>query len=181
MDLYQGFFIFTDMFHVELKYLVMLFFSAFLIFGCEKPPENPHLTDIIAQDFRNQEEGTSAALVQVEKNLKENINIMATLPAQSNLRHYYKSKNEQFVVERAKLKQQLRYWKVRIENRDVKVVYESTKAFYDGRKIASNDEAQAYAATKKLRQAKVTWDQKKRVAEHKASLSTAPTQAPAGH
>ncbi|MES3036800.1 MAG: hypothetical protein V4736_02750 [Bdellovibrionota bacterium] len=113
--------------------------------------------------------------------MKENINIMATLPAQSNLRHYYKSKNEQFVVERAKLKQQLRYWKVRIENRDVKVVYESTKAFYDGRKIASNDEAQAYAATKKLRQAKVTWDQKKRVAEHKASLSTAPTQAPAGH
>lgn len=167
------------MFHVEhrfFSYLLMIL-MVFYAFGCKKPPENPHSTDAIYHDFEDQAKATEEAIKKLETAMRDTEGQLAKTHAQSPQVKYFKNKREEQRSQMTKLEQQKRFWQFKIENRKFNLTYYSQKLFYDDKALDTSEQLADYKSVQRLRQAKMVWDQKKRVSDFKNSIGSGESKA----
>ncbi len=156
------------MFHVEQKSLFVFILLSVLAFsGCEKADPNPELKDPIYADLQDQLSSTEKALVESNKNADEQKNLLENAPAQSGQAAVYRKRYFQAQSISDRLSQQIKYWKVRIEERKLLSRKSYLLSLKDKKSWPDPKEYEIYLSEKKLRQAKVEWDAKKRIEDFK--------------
>lgn len=149
------------------RLICILFLSLPLLVSCSRPEATPELRDPIYQDFLSQKSATEKGLAEAEKKMDEYSEAVKkaapqTGQAKQNLKKYYEMQRRVNT-----LSQQSRYWNIRIEERLVASRLEYRQAFAKGIPWPDEKEFATYRAEKKLRAARLQWDQKERVKELK--------------
>lgn len=155
-----------------------LVFPLFILTACTKADPEAYRRDPILQDYLAQQAATSADLEatnkQVESTKKE---INESVP-QSGQRGIHQNKLSGQLAKVDRLTQQLQFWKIRIESRAKEAQSEYLKAFKNKKEWPDKTAVDAYFAEKRLRQAKMQWDQKDRIQEYRKA--NAPTVGTGG-
>lgn len=152
------------------KYAYLLFFFLFLVIGCEKADPNPELKDPIYADLVLQLSTTEKDLVEINKNAEEQKNLYENAAPQSGQAGVFKKRYFAAASTADRLNQQIKYWKIRIEERRLSSRKSYLESLKSGNAWPDPKEYEVYLSEKKLRQAKVIWDSKERIAESKKSM-----------
>ncbi len=149
------------------KLILVLLLTLPLAISCSRPEPTPELRDPIYQDFLSQKSATEKGLAEAQKKMDEYSEAVKkaapqTGQAKQNLKKYYEMERRAIT-----LSQQLRYWDIRIEERLIASRLEYRQAFSKGLTWPNPKEFETYRAEKKLRAARLQWDQKERVRELK--------------
>ncbi len=164
------------MFHVE--HMKMHFFFLILVVGalsaCTKADPQAYKGDPILQDYQSQLAATNAqlegALKKVESTKKD---LKDSVPQSGQFAAYQKILFEE-QAKVARFTQQVQFWKIRIESRAKEAQAEYLAAFKDKKEWPDKGKVEAYFSEKRLRLAKMSWDQKDRIAEYeKANKASA--------
>lgn len=142
----------------------------FLLIGCNKPNPEAYRTDPILTDYQHQLGATNAEVEALKKQIEETKkNMKESVPQTGQLVMHTRKYNE-MQARMNVLEQQVRFWKIRIESRAKEAQKEYLKAHEEKKPWPDPAKADAYFAEKRLRQAKIKWDQKERVEEYQKSL-----------
>jgi hypothetical protein len=152
------------------KYSYLLIFVFLLVFGCEKADPNPELKDPIYADLVLQLSTTEKDLIEVNKNVDEQKNQLENAAPQSGQAGVFKKRYFGAMNTSDRLNQQIKYWKIRVEERKLSARKSYLESLKNGTAWPDPKEYEVYLSEKKLRQAKVIWDSKERIAESKKSL-----------
>jgi hypothetical protein len=152
----------------------------FLTIGCSKPDPNPELRDTIYHDFLSQKSATEKDLADTLAKMNEYSAAAKKAAPQTgqfkqNLRKFYDMDRRA-----AKLRQQLAYWDVRIEERMVAARLSYGRAYSEKKPWPDINEVDAYNAEKRLRLARTQWDQKERIRLVKLNSAAAKPQSSGG-
>lgn len=159
------------------SYFIPLIF-AFLVSSCQKPDPNPENRDLIYQDYLAQKGEAEKNVIEAQKKVDEFAQEMKN--AEPLTGQYKRSQKKFFEMQNrvSQLKQQLRYWEIRIGERLVETRVNYNKAFKEKTPWPDPGEFERYFSDKKLRAAKINWDQKQRVELFKTESQQ---QKAAGH
>lgn len=170
------------MFHVEhmkkLSFLLIIGFG--LLSACTKADPNAYRSDPILLDYQSQLAATNAqleaAMKKVESTKKD---LKDSIPQSGQASTYQKMLfDEQAKVSR--YTQQVQFWKIRIESRAKEAQLEYLAAFKDNKEWPDKGKVEAYFAEKRLRLAKMSWDQKDRIAEYEKANKESANKANQG-
>lgn len=148
----------------------MRFFFLILVFwalsACTKADPQAYKADPILQDYQSQLAATNsqleAALKKVESTKKD---LKDSIPQSGQFAAFQKMLfDEQAKVTR--FTQQVQFWKIRIESRAKEAQAEYLIAFKEKKEWPDKGKVEAYFSEKRLRLAKMSWDQKDRIAEY---------------
>lgn len=144
------------------KYVFILLVLVFS-FGCSKPEPNPELRDPIYQDFLVQKAATEKDLADTTTKMNEYSVAAKKAPPQTGQIKQNQRKFDEMNRRATKLKQQLQYWEIRIEERMVASRLSYNRAYAQKKPWPDQNEADSYKAEKQLRLARTQWDQKERI------------------
>ena len=163
------------MFHVEhMKIAVLsLILGCFLILGCTKADPEAYKTDPILQDYQTQLAATTSQLEGIEKQIADTKKEMKNAVPQTGEYGQNLKKLNDLTGRSEALAQQVRFWKIRIESRAKEAQTEYLMAFKNKKPWPDKEKVEAYYSEKRLRQAKMQWDQKARLEEYKKSTQPA--------
>jgi hypothetical protein len=164
------------MFHVEhmKNSFFTLIFLIFAVSACRKVDPEAYKTDPILLDYQSQLAETTtryeAAIKAIETTHKE---VKKSVPQTGDTQKLQNKLNAK-QAEADKLAQQIQFWKIHIESRAKEAQDEYLRAFKDNKPWPDKQKIESYRAEKRLRQAKMEWDQKERIEEYKKSTQPKP-------
>lgn len=161
------------MFHVEhfnFKHLVLSLFSVVFFASCEKTDPNPELKDPIYADLQAQLGATEKSLIETQKNMDEQRVSLEGAEPQTGKANVFKKRYFQAQSIADRLTQQIKYWKIRIEERKLFARRAYLEAIKEKKEWPDPKEYEIYLSEKKLRVAKLEWDSKQRIEEAKKDL-----------
>lgn len=140
--------------------------SIFLMLAaCSKPDPNPELKDPIYSDLQSQLGATTQALDAEEKKLEGyRKELEAVLPQTGQIKFAQKRVYESEALA-TRLKQEVSYLKLKIEQRRKEAIISYRKAFEKKESWPNPAEYASYQVEQKMRAAKRTWDVKNRMKE----------------
>ena len=147
-----------------------LFYTLFLLFfilNCSKPDPTPELKDFIYQDYIEQKGLTEKTLIEIESKIAEHEKELNEAVPQSGQSKWAKKRLFEAQANKDKLKQQIKYFEIKIIERAKYIRRANADSFSKGETLDTTKETEEYKAEKKLRSAKFTWDHKKRLEEAK--------------
>lgn len=148
------------------NYLFLLF-SLLIFINCSRPDPKPELKDFIYQDYIEQKGLIEKSLTEIEAQINEHNKSMTEAIPQTGQLKWSQKRLFEAESNRDKLKQQIKYFEIKINQRAKYVRKENYKSFNTGKIFDNLKEVEEYKAEKKLRSAKYTWDHKKRLEEAK--------------
>lgn len=115
-----------------------------LLFGCNKPDPNPHLTDFIYQDIQKKLSGAESLKSTHESNYNDFLSKLKNMDRQS--REYWLLSKKSYAAkwEAEKAQQKIDYYKMLLFEREKYVRQSYLKAFTKGEKWDSSEELQLY-------------------------------------
>lgn len=155
-------------------------FAVLLLIGCNKPDPEAYRSDPILQDYKAQLAATIASSEALKKQIEGIKKDRDTSVPQTGQFRLHNQKYFDMQNRLANLEQQIRFWKIRIQSqaqkaqKDYLLAHEKNEVWPDPAKT------EAYFAEKRLRQAKMKWDQKDRIDEAKKSADQTKKPADAG-
>lgn len=172
------------MFHVEhMLYLrVLILILSVVLVGCQKPEPMPELLDPIYKDFQGQRSSTQGDINDIQKIADDfKLQMLKAAPQTGQYKRFQK-KYFEAANRVTQLKQQLLYWNIHIEERLIQSRLSYMKAYAEKKQWPDPAEYETYKADKKLRQAKIQWDQKERIKRFAGNSGGASAaKAPSGH
>jgi len=156
-----------------------LIFSFLLVSGCDKPNADAYKLDPIFQDYQQQLAATNSDLEGLKKQAEASKKDLSTSKAQSGQAAIHRKKLNELLNKIAAREQQVRFWKIRIESQAKASQKEYLQARSEGRPWPDQKKTEAYMTQKRLRQAKMVWDQKDRIKEYEESSK--PKPPPSSH
>ncbi len=162
------------MFHVE--HMKNRFFPAFLaifafatLVSCTKADPEAYRNDPILQDYIVQQGLVNSQIDSTNKQMETAKKDMSTSVPQSGQFAIHRKKKNELEARVAKLAQQQQFWKLKIESRALEAQSEYLQAYKDKKEWPNKQKTESYFAEKRLRVAKMQWDQKDRIEEYKKS------------
>lgn len=173
------FFLKVPMFHVEhmKSGLIALFFMTLTLISCTKADPEAYRGDPILQDYVTQQGLTNSQLETLNKQILTTKKDMQTSVPQSGQYSVHRKRLHEQEDRAAKLIQQLQFWKLKIESRAKEAQSEYLKAFKEKKEWPDKSKVESYFAEKRLRQAKMGWNQKDRIEQYKAKTPQKPQDA----
>lgn len=164
-----------------LRICIVAILSMHILLGCNKPEPNPELRDPIYQDLVAQLAATQKSIGDADKAYKDKLAELSKAKPQTGQFKYIQG--QAFQAEHAfeLLKQQEKYWKIRISERKRLSRMQYLKAFKKKEPWPSPEEFKEYETEKRLRQAKLSWDNKKRIEAYKKEMSSTGAPKAAEH
>ncbi len=153
------------MFHVEhmaLKLAQILILIQFLI-ACEKPAADPHLGDFIYVDLNSQLQLTASKIASQEKALTSLEKDLLDARPQTGRYLILKGKVGEAKDALYRMRQQERYWGLRINERERVMKVRSLESFYRKTVPITESEEKQYRIEKRLRVSKLKWDVEERI------------------
>ena len=162
------------MFHVEHMKIwnFKTFFALLSVYGlvsCTKADPEAYRSDPILQDYTAQQAATHSMLESLNKQIEGAKKDMASSVPQSGQYAAHRKKMNELEAKADKLVQQLQFWKMRIESRAKEAQAEYLVAFKNKKEWPNKEKTESYFTEKRLRQAKMQWDQKERIQEYQKS------------
>ncbi|MBL7669933.1 MAG: hypothetical protein JNM39_05565 [Bdellovibrionaceae bacterium] len=146
-----------------MKNFIFSLLAVLFVFGCSKPEPNPELRDPIYQDFLAQKAATEKDLADTIAKMTEYSAAAKKAPPQTGQFKQNQRKFDEMDRRATKLKQQLQFWEIRIEERVIASRLSYNHAYAQKTPWPNQTEADSYKAEKKLRLARTQWDQKERI------------------
>ncbi len=171
------------MFHVEhmknrLFPAFAAIFALLLLASCTKADSEAYRDDPILKDFMTQQGLINSQIESTNKLIQTAKKDMASSVPQSGQFAIHRKKKNEFEARVLKLTQQQQFWKLKIESRALEAQTEYLKAYKDKKEWPDKNKTESYFAEKRLRLAKMQWDQKDRIEEYKKSNQTKKSKAP---
>ncbi len=165
------------MFHVEhMKNLFLsLFLALFCFSACTKADSEAYRRDPILLDYVSQQAATNSQLEALNKQIDGSKKEMRNSVPQSGQYNANRKKLNEQQAQADKLLQQLQFWKLKIESRAKEAQLEYLESHKNKTDWPDKNKIDSYFAEKRLRQAKMQWDQKDRIEKYKKGT---PAQAP---
>lgn len=175
-------------------HLICLSIFCTLLISCEKPDPMPEARDPIYQDMLAQLSMAEKNLQDAEKKKLDQEKELSIAKPQTG--EYKRAQARLYEASHAVdiMKQQTKYWKIRILERRKTTRLKYLRAYKDKKPWPDPSEYSEYLAEGRLRKAKLNWDVKQRIADSgalaiggKSSSSTggghgsAPAQSNGGH
>ncbi len=178
---------FIPMFHVEhMAKLAQILILIQLLIACNKPPTDPQIGDFIYTDLNSQQQLTAGKIAAQEKAIVSIQKSLSESRPQTGQFLIWKNKLAAAEDVLYKLKQQDRYWTIRIAERVRVLKVRELKKFYAKVEPITEQEEKSYRIEKTLRLAKLKWDAKERIEQNElsrkpAAASAETAAAPGGH
>jgi hypothetical protein len=128
--------------------LIFIFIPIFII-GCEKPNPNPQDSDPIYQDIKSKISNIESRKVKADGILKELEGFYSDAEPHSSQPKYFRAKIQDTKLSIEKLDQELRFEKMRLENRESYVKKKYLISFSHGEKWKNTEEVEAYKKAEK--------------------------------
>lgn len=141
----------------------------FSLISCTKADPNAYRGDPILQDYKSQMEKTKSDLEALKKQMEDTKKEMNISVPQSGQYGVQRRRLYDMESKAARLEQQLLFWQIRIESRAKEAQVEYLNAFKEKKPWPDKEKVDAYMTQKRLRVAKMNWDQKDRLDEYKKS------------
>jgi hypothetical protein len=156
------------MFHVEHMKFELFFLFSLLFFGlgCTKANPEAYRSDPILLDYISQQGATHNQLEGINKEMEKAKKAMRNSVPQSGQYSTNAKKLHELEDRADKLNQQIQFWKIRIEGRAKEAQAEYLEAYKNKKEWPDKTKLESYFAAKRLRQAKMQWDQKDRIEEY---------------
>ena len=158
----------------------LLLFLPFLLFSCNKPEENPELSDPLYLEFKSQKDIATKAIADTQKTVEEKKADLEKVKPQTGQIKYAQKRYWEAQSALDTLIQQEKYWAIRIQEREAFDRLEYLKAFKAGKPWPDPKEFEEYSTEKRLREARLQWDAKKRIDDFKKNNPTGPSAPKAG-
>ena len=141
---------------------IILFILLATLSACSQPDPKPELKDPIYQDIAGQMALVEKGIADLEKKRLENVDNLKKVTPQTGQIKY--AEKRVWDSERALqlLKQQQKYWMIRLDQRRDFVRKKSLESFAKGEKWEDSAELDAYNTEKRLRLARLQWDARER-------------------
>ncbi len=146
-----------------------LIFVSFFFFACNKADPTAYTRDPVLSDYKSQLAAATSEAESLKKELIATDKEIHEAPPQTALINLNKKKLQEIKNRLAKLEQQIRYWNIRIESRAREAQKEYLQAHSENKEWPNRQELESYFTEKRLRQAKIKWDHKDRLEQHKKS------------
>ncbi len=158
----------------------LLIFMPFLLLSCNRPEPTPEIRDPIYQEYKSQQDLAKKAVAEAIKTLEEKKAALEKVKPQTGQIKYAQKRywDTQRTIDN--LLQQEKYWTVKIKERESLARTEYLKAFKSGKTWPDPKEFQEYSTEKRLREARLHWDNKDRIEKSKAETFKPAKPAPAG-
>ncbi len=150
--------------------VLALILLVFLSLGCTKADPEAYKSDPILQDYQSQLSATASQLEGLEKEIASTQKDMKSGVPQSGQYGANLQKLNGLLDRKTSLEQQIRFWKIRIESRAKAAQEEYLIAFKNKKPWPDKNMVETYFTEKRLRQAKLKWDQKDRIKAYEKSL-----------
>lgn len=152
---------------------IALLFIAMAVLGCNKPDPHPERADVIYQDIQSELATVRKNIDDTQKSLLEHeANLKKVVPQTGQIRYAQKRLWEARRVLDL-FQQQEKYWIIREEQRRLFVRRRNLEAHQKGQKWSDERELKEYRDEKRLRQARLNWDVRKRRADFEKELDLA--------
>ena len=158
----------------------LLLFLPFLLFSCNKPEENPELSDPLYLEFKSQKDTATKASADTPKTVEDKKADLEKVKPQTGQIKYAQKRYWEAQSALDTLIQQEKYWAIRIQEREAFDRLEYLKAFKAGKPWPDPKEFEEYSTEKRLREARLQWDAKKRIDDFKKNNPTGPSAPKAG-
>ena len=159
------------MFYVEQFKFLVLFSAILLCFSaCEKRDEAPELKDPIYIDMNSQLSAAEKSANDARLKILEGTNELKSAVPQTGQSKLAQKKIFQAEKLKSIYEQQIKYWKIRINERAMQARIEYNKAFTAKEKWPKPEEYERYLSEKRLRLANIQWDAKSRLEDYKKSF-----------
>lgn len=147
------------------KIFIFLSIFAALLVGCEKPNPHPETMDPIIADIEAEIKATESALNSAKKELEGFKLDEKKVQPQTGQNKYAQKRVYETQAKIDKIDQLLQYWRLRLESRTKEARKAYLIAYKKKEPWPDPNEYKEYAIQKKLRQAPLNWDVKRRMEE----------------
>ncbi len=170
------------MFHVEhmknwLFPALIAIFALSILVSCTKADSEAYRNDPILKDYVTQQGLVNSQIESTNKLIETAKKDMASSVPQSGQFAIHRKKKNELEARILKLSQQKQFWKLKIESRAIEAQAEYLKAYKEKKEWPDKSKTESYFAEKRLRLAKIQWDQKDRIEEYKKSNQTKKSKA----
>lgn len=141
---------------------VLMLFALIFVVSCNKPDPEPEKKDPIYADLQAELQNTQKQIADVSATLKDQEAELEKVTPQTGKIKYAQKRVFGTQKQIDLLKQQEKYWIIRIDERARFVRRKSIEAFQQGKTFDAGPEFQEYTAEKRLRRAKLNWDARQR-------------------
>lgn len=167
------------MFHVEqmIKFAFYLIMFCSLLVGCDKPNPHPEAMDPILADIESEIKATEDSIKSAGGELNGFLLDLKKIKPQTGQIKYAQKRVDETNSKLDKLKQMLQYWELKKKSRTLEARAAYLAAYKEKKPWPDPNEYKQYLIQKKLRQAPLNWDVKKRM---EAAGVGIPIKAPGG-
>lgn len=142
--------------------LILMLFSLIFVVSCNKPDPEPEKKDPIYADLQAELQNTQKQIADVSTTLKDQESELEKVTPQTGKIKYAQKRVFGTQKQIDLLKQQEKYWTIRIDERARFIRRKSMDAFKEGKTYDAGPEYQEYLVEKRLRRAKLNWDARQR-------------------
>lgn len=166
-----------------MRKIVLLSLTWVALVGCSRPDPHPELKDAIYQDMKAELQLVEKNIADSRKSLAEHEKARDEAKPQTGQNRWAEKRYWEAKTTLNLFEQQQKYWIIRSEQRRDAVRRRAHQAFHEGKDWIDPAELTAYDTEKRLRQAKLRWDNRERrenfLRENNLPLTDDKNRAPA--